>query len=146
MTTESHSNCGIFCTLLKCAVGWGVVLHAGRSRVRSRWCHWNFSLRNHSGCTMALGLTQPLTEMSTRNISWGQRWPERRADNTTTFMCRLSWNLGTSTSWNPPGLSRLVMGLPYLCLMWRHTVDRYKYSADFINFLSGKYIKETWMT
>jgi hypothetical protein len=24
------------------------------------------------GCTMALGSTQPLTEMSTRNISWGK--------------------------------------------------------------------------
>jgi len=54
---------------------------------------------------MAMGLTQPLTEMSTRNISWG------RADNLTTFMCRLSWNLGASTSWNPLGLSRPVMGL-----------------------------------
>ena len=31
----------------------------------SRWCH------NPSGRTMALGLTQPLIEMSTRNISWG---------------------------------------------------------------------------
>jgi len=29
-------------------------------------------------------------------------------------MCRLSWNLGSSTSWNPPGLSRSVMGLLYL--------------------------------
>ena len=29
--------------------------------------HWH----NPSGHTMALGLTQPLTEMSTRNISWG---------------------------------------------------------------------------
>jgi len=29
--------------------------------------HW----QNPSGRTMALGLTQPLTEMSTRNISWG---------------------------------------------------------------------------
>jgi len=28
-------------------------------------------LYNPSGRTMALGLTQPLTEMSTRNISWG---------------------------------------------------------------------------
>jgi hypothetical protein len=26
---------------------------------------------NPSGCNMALGLAQPLTEMSTRNISWG---------------------------------------------------------------------------
>jgi hypothetical protein len=30
-----------------------------------------FNSHNPSGHTMALGLTQPLTEMSTRNISWG---------------------------------------------------------------------------
>jgi hypothetical protein len=28
-------------------------------------------LFNPSGCTMALGATQPLSEMSTKNISWG---------------------------------------------------------------------------
>jgi len=33
-------------------------LQAGRSRVRS-------------GCTVVLGLTQPLTEMSTKDTSWG---------------------------------------------------------------------------
>jgi hypothetical protein len=38
----------------------------------------------------------------------------RRADNLTTFMCRLSRNLLTSTSCNPKGLSRPVMGLLYL--------------------------------
>jgi hypothetical protein len=59
---------------------------------------------------MALGSTQPLSEMSTRNISWGWRRPMRRADNLTTFLCRLSWNLGAWTSWNPWGLSRHVMG------------------------------------
>jgi len=32
-------------------------------------------------------------------------------------MCRLSWNLGASTSWNPQGLSRPVMGLLYLFLL-----------------------------
>jgi hypothetical protein len=36
------------------------------------------------------------------------------ADNPTIFMCRLSTNLGASTSWNPKGLSRPVMGLLYL--------------------------------
>jgi len=36
------------------------------------------------------------------------------ADNLITFMCRLSWNLGASTSWNPQGLSSPVMGLLYL--------------------------------
>jgi hypothetical protein len=40
----------------------------------------------------------------------------RRADYLTTFMCRLSTNLGTSTSWTPQGLSRRVMGLLYLLL------------------------------
>jgi hypothetical protein len=38
----------------------------------------------------------------------------RRAANLTIFMCRLSWNLGVSTSLNPQGLSRPVMGLFYL--------------------------------
>jgi hypothetical protein len=39
--------------------------------------------------------------------------PVRRADNLTTFKRRLSRNLGASTSWNPVGLSRPVMGLLY---------------------------------
>ena len=38
----------------------------------------------------------------------------RRADNLTTFMCRMSWNLRPSTSWNPKGLSRPVMVYLYL--------------------------------
>jgi len=36
------------------------------------------------------------------------------ADNLTTYMCRLSWNLGASTFWNPQGLSRPVMGLLFI--------------------------------
>ena len=35
----------------------------------SRWCHWNW--HNPSGRTVALGLTQSLTEMSTGNIFCG---------------------------------------------------------------------------
>ena len=72
-----------------------------------------FHLHNTSGRAMVLGLTQPLTEISTRNVSWGPRRPVRRADNPTIFMCRLSWYLGASASWNPQGLSRPVMGLLY---------------------------------
>ena len=37
----------------------------------SQWCTGIFHLHNPSGRTMAKGLTQPLTEMTTRNISWG---------------------------------------------------------------------------
>jgi hypothetical protein len=40
----------------------------------------------------------------------------RRADNLTTFVCRLSWNLGASTFWNTQSLSRPVTGLLYLNL------------------------------
>ena len=35
-------------------------------------------------------------------------------------MCRLSWNLGASTSWNPQGLSRSVMGLLYVYVHSSH--------------------------
>jgi hypothetical protein len=73
-----------------------------------------FFIDNHSGRTMALGLTQPLSEMSSGNTSWGLRRSVRRADNLTTFRCRLSWNVGAWTSWNPLGLSRPVIGLFYL--------------------------------
>ena len=43
--------------------------------------------RNPSGRTIALRATQPLTEMSTRYISWGIKWLVRRVDNLITFMC-----------------------------------------------------------
>jgi hypothetical protein len=72
-----------------------------------RYFHWH----NPPDRTMALESTQPLTEMSTRNISWGQRRPVPRVDNRNTFMYRLSWNLGASTFWSSQGLCRPVTGL-----------------------------------
>jgi hypothetical protein len=41
-----------------------------------------------------------------------------------TFMCRLSWNMGASTSWNSQGLSRSVLGLLCVCVCV-HTHIRY---------------------
>jgi hypothetical protein len=57
------------------------MLQAGRSRDRipMRWIF--FSLPNPSSRTMALGSTQPLTEMGTRNILGGKGRPARKADN-----------------------------------------------------------------
>ena len=46
------------------AVVWGTAPQTWRSRVRFHW-------HNPSCRSMVLELTQPLTEMSTRNISWG---------------------------------------------------------------------------
>jgi hypothetical protein len=49
---------------------------------------WIFHWHNPSDRTMALGSNQPLTEISTRSISWGYRRPVRKADNLTTILCR----------------------------------------------------------
>ena len=70
--------------------------------------HWH----NPSDRTMAPGSTHPLSEMSTRSISWEQRRPVRKANNLTTILCRchVIWE----PSWNPLGHSRPVTGLLYL--------------------------------
>ena len=82
---------------------------------------------------MALGSTQPLTEMSTRSISWGKGGRCVKADNLNHHPVPLSRNLRTLTSWNPLGLSRPVMGLLYLYtgmvyviqLFWQQTCMTY---------------------
>ena len=69
--------------------------------------HWH----NPSSHTMALGLTQPLKEMTTRNISCGVK-------ATGAWGWQPYHLLGASTSWNPQSLPRPVMGLlffiPYM--------------------------------
>jgi hypothetical protein len=62
-------------------VGSGTMLQAGRSPVRIPDEVDFFSLPNHPIRTMGLGSTQPLTEMSIRNVPGGKKWPARRADN-----------------------------------------------------------------
>jgi hypothetical protein len=57
------------------------VLQAGRSPVRIPDEVDVFTLPNPSSHTMVLGSTQPLTEMSTRNLIGGKKRPARRADN-----------------------------------------------------------------
>jgi hypothetical protein len=49
---------------------------------------------------MALGSTQPLTEMSTRNFPEGKKRPARRADNLIEYL-KIA---GASTSHKPKGL------------------------------------------
>jgi hypothetical protein len=52
---------------------------------------------------MALGLIQPVTEMSTRNFPGGKGRPARRADS---LAAKMSENVGASTSDNLNGLYR----------------------------------------
>ena len=44
----------------------------------------------------------------------------RRADNLTTFMCRLCRNLEVSTPWNPQTLSKPIQGLLHVDEIWPH--------------------------
>jgi hypothetical protein len=57
------------------------MLHAGRSPVRIPDEVNFFNLPNTYSRTMALGLTQPLTKMSTWNLTGGKKRLARRADN-----------------------------------------------------------------
>jgi hypothetical protein len=62
-------------------VGWGTMLQAGRPRVRFPMRSLGFfNWPNPSSNTMVLGSTQPLTEMSTRNLPGGKGRPAREAD------------------------------------------------------------------
>jgi hypothetical protein len=63
---------------------------------------------------MTLGSTQPLTEMSTRNLPGGKGWPVRKSDNLIAICLD---NVGASTSHNPMGLHGLLQGELYLYLI-----------------------------
>jgi hypothetical protein len=71
--------------------------------------HWH----NPSDRTMALGSTQPLTEISTRRISWGYGPLVHKAWQPYHLPVPLSWNLGTLTFWN----NRTALPLP-LCIFY----------------------------
>jgi hypothetical protein len=83
------------------------MLQAGRSPVQVPDKVDFFNLPNPSSRTMALESTQPLTEMSTRNLPGGKKRPARRADNLPPSVSRMSENVGASTSHNPMGLHGL---------------------------------------
>jgi hypothetical protein len=60
---------------------------------------------------MALRSTQPLTEMSTRNLPGGKGRSVRKADNLTAICESIVYkNVGASTSHNPMGLHGLLQG------------------------------------
>jgi hypothetical protein len=51
--------------------------------VRDEVIGFFFQLTNASSCSVALGSTQLLTEMNTRNLAGGKERPARKADNLT---------------------------------------------------------------
>ena len=79
-----------------------------------RRCHWNFSFL--PAALWPWGWLSLYQKWVPGIFPGGLRRPVRKGDNLTTFMCRLSWNLGASNFWNPQCLSRAVMGFLYLLL------------------------------
>jgi hypothetical protein len=59
---------------------------------------------------MALGLTQPLTEMSTRNLLGGKGRPARKADNLTAICEPSVYKMCQPRRLNPMGLHGLLQG------------------------------------
>jgi hypothetical protein len=102
-----------------------------------------FNLPNPTSHTMALGSTQPLTEMSTRNIPGGKGWLARKADNLT-VICELICleNVGASTSHNPMGLHGLLQGYLYLYLQNVLTANVEAIGLFLIGFLVTVYLND----
>jgi hypothetical protein len=83
------------------------MLQAGRSPFRVPDKVDFFNLPNPSSCTMALGSTQPLTKMSTRNLPGGKSGWRVGLTTLPPSVIRMSENVGASTSVNPKGLHGL---------------------------------------
>jgi hypothetical protein len=83
------------------------MLQAGSSRVLSSdEVDFFFNLPNSSGRTIALGSTQPLTEMNTRNLPGCKVRPAHKADNLTAIceptVYRICGSLDVSQPYGPP--------------------------------------------
>ena len=95
------------------AVGWGTALQVGRSRVRFRMVSLEFFIY----------IILPAALWPWDWLSLYQKW-----------ICRLSWNLGPSDSWNPQGLSRPIMGLLYVYLYSLCTFLNFRCSCSHCTF------------
>ena len=74
---------------------------------QSEIVHW----LNYTGAlSTVLGSTQPLTKLSTRDISWKVKAVRARDDNLTIFMCLLSINSGSFNLLEHSGSVRPLIG------------------------------------
>jgi hypothetical protein len=74
----------------------------------------DFSTNNLSSWTVALESTQPLTEMSSRNLAGGKGWPACKVDNSPLSVSRSSRKSGSLDISQPFGLPRPVTGIAFI--------------------------------
>jgi hypothetical protein len=103
--------CGKYIYIRYSVLGWDTVLQGKVAGLIPDEVIEFFSWSNPSSLTMALGSTQLLTEMSTRNLLGCKRRLACKDDNLT----RRLWadcleNMGASMSHNPMGLHGLLQG------------------------------------
>ena len=95
-----------------------------------------FRWHNPPDRTMALGSTQPLTEMSTRRISCVVNAAGAYGWQPYHLPVPLPWNVGTSTSRNPLGHSRPVTGMIHLFITLIRPQDIYRDNFTFYFHMS----------
>jgi hypothetical protein len=114
------------------------MLQAGRSPVLVRLRVMDFfNWPNPFSRTMALGSTQPLTEMSTRNLPGGKGRPARRTDNHTAI-CELN----VCKLWKPQPLTTLrsttaCIGIALTFYCCNRSPNYLKFRSKFIYFIEG---------
>jgi hypothetical protein len=94
-TVCTHTLCMYIRTWRPAVAYWCTMLQAGRSPVRVPDEVDFYNLLNPSSLTMALGSTEPLTEMSTRNLPGGKKRPALRADNLAAICEPNVWKCGS---------------------------------------------------
>ena len=94
--------------LRRCAVGWGTAPQAGRSRFRFPMESEIFDWLHHSGRTNAMGSSQPLAEISTKDLPWrvwaAGDWGSQRCH----FLVPTVWKFWEP---QPPGALGAYLGL-----------------------------------
>jgi hypothetical protein len=70
------------------------MLKDDRSQVQFPMSSLDFSsLHNRFSRTMALGFTQPVTEMSTKNLPGNKGWPANKAGNHSAICEQIVWKM-----------------------------------------------------
>jgi hypothetical protein len=94
-----------------------------------------FNWHNPSGCTMALGSTQPLTEMSSRNISWGVEAAGAKGWQPYHLQVPTVLKSGSLNLLEPSGLVQACYGIALLFLFIHIHLQIWKYNFNIKTFL-----------